>query len=693
MRRIALVLATVLGVGASAHAADPVTLSAADDVKVFGTFWRAENAGAVSSPVHQAGSSAAEYARARRALVAAGFTVLAIDQRSGNRKFGPNRTADAFGREATYDDALPDLEAALAWGRDEAKGAPVVVLGSSYSAALVFVLAAAHPGEIAAVVAFSPGDICDAARSRARPPSNRAVVVDQARAPKNRAASAAVLKARARQRQDRFVAKTNVGAWRVDLRSDATHRVAEAPGHAARLSRSRRGPSLRRMPAHTRRTGMTTPVPSETQCCIAGGGPGRDDARLPARRAGVRTIVSRSTATSCATSAATPCNRRRCAWIGRARPARHFLERPHQRPTSSAAGRQGARAARRLPRAARALCFVALMPQWEFLDFSPPRAPGRLALRMTPSHCAGGGRRPHRRRPRHVARRRLRDPRRLHRRLRRSTLDRARCRRPGRRGRRRTHRRPLVPCRPRSGRDRQQPGAHRARPLRRHHRPRRLLAVRLRHRQGRRRGRQARRIASFRAQDRRAPILAAHIDDVARGTTSATHRQRRPVDAVVEAGALCWRRRNAMSRSAASVSTRDPGRVARQPAAESSVRNRSTPTISTPCAGAGSGRTGDADGEVAIQKHVLVPALSGADGELHVPLRSRHQAVSPPARRRPRPRMGVRPGARALAGGLAERQRKAFETRAKRMLTIPRSVDTVTRRRLAASPPMRTART
>ena len=53
---------------------------------------------------------------------------------------------------------MPDLEAALAWADADAKGAPVIVFGSSYSAALVFLLAARHPGKIAAVVAFSPGE-------------------------------------------------------------------------------------------------------------------------------------------------------------------------------------------------------------------------------------------------------------------------------------------------------------------------------------------------------------------------------------------------------------------------------------------------------------------------------------------------------------------------------------------------------
>ena len=106
-----------------------------------------ENSSGAKAPIvvafHQARSSAAEYAPIAPRLVNAGFTVLAIDQRSGDGAFGgTNRTAAGFARrEVSYDAALPDLEAALAWAKAEARGAPVVVWGSSYSAALVFLLA------------------------------------------------------------------------------------------------------------------------------------------------------------------------------------------------------------------------------------------------------------------------------------------------------------------------------------------------------------------------------------------------------------------------------------------------------------------------------------------------------------------------------------------------------------------------
>lgn len=140
--------------------AEPIALTAADGVKVFGEIWRAGGAHApIILAFHQAGSSHAEYTPLAPRLNAAGFTVMAIDQRSGGDYFGgTNRTVAALGRSASYDAALPDLTAALAWGKAAAGGAPVLVWGSSYSAALVFLLAAQNPGAISGVLAFSPGE-------------------------------------------------------------------------------------------------------------------------------------------------------------------------------------------------------------------------------------------------------------------------------------------------------------------------------------------------------------------------------------------------------------------------------------------------------------------------------------------------------------------------------------------------------
>lgn len=137
----------------------PVTLTARDGVKIAGLVYAAPDPKAIILLFHQAGSSKAEYATIAPRLVTAGYTALAIDQRSGGAMYGPNETATQLGGTASYDEATPDLVAALDWA--ETKHLPVILWGSSYSAALVFEVAAAHPGAVRAVMAFSPGEYLD----------------------------------------------------------------------------------------------------------------------------------------------------------------------------------------------------------------------------------------------------------------------------------------------------------------------------------------------------------------------------------------------------------------------------------------------------------------------------------------------------------------------------------------------------
>ena len=69
----------------------------------------------------------------------------------------PTRRSTALGRSTAYRAALADLQAALDWARAN-HAAKVVADGSSYSASLVFLLAANNPGKIAGLMAFSPGE-------------------------------------------------------------------------------------------------------------------------------------------------------------------------------------------------------------------------------------------------------------------------------------------------------------------------------------------------------------------------------------------------------------------------------------------------------------------------------------------------------------------------------------------------------
>src|SRR6516225_11709737 len=111
-------LAIVFWTSPSAQAnSGSVELQAKDGVLISGLIYQAARPKAIILLFHQAGSSKAEYATIAPRLVAAGYTALAIDQRSGGSLFGPNETASRLGRSATYEDAKPDLMAALDWAQ------------------------------------------------------------------------------------------------------------------------------------------------------------------------------------------------------------------------------------------------------------------------------------------------------------------------------------------------------------------------------------------------------------------------------------------------------------------------------------------------------------------------------------------------------------------------------------------------
>ncbi|MEP9357770.1 alpha/beta hydrolase [Sphingomonas sp. KR3-1] len=144
---------------ARAISAEAVTLTAADGVKLAGVYTGTDKPKALILLFHQAGSGKDEYATIAPRLATWGYSSLRIDQRAGGDLFGGNETVKTLGKSADYLAAKQDLEAALAWAGD--KKLPVILWGSSYSASLVFLLAAEHPGQVKAVMAFSPGEYFD----------------------------------------------------------------------------------------------------------------------------------------------------------------------------------------------------------------------------------------------------------------------------------------------------------------------------------------------------------------------------------------------------------------------------------------------------------------------------------------------------------------------------------------------------
>ena len=139
-----------------AIAISDVTFKASDGVVIYGRYYHARSPRALIVLFHQAHSSKDEYKTIAPRLAAAGYSALAIDQRSGGNLYGPNQTVEALGHSADYLDAQRDLEAALSFAENQKL--PIILWGSSYSASLTVVVAAEHVHDIRALAVFSPGE-------------------------------------------------------------------------------------------------------------------------------------------------------------------------------------------------------------------------------------------------------------------------------------------------------------------------------------------------------------------------------------------------------------------------------------------------------------------------------------------------------------------------------------------------------
>ena len=133
-----------------------------DGVTVLGTpyFGGLDNDAPMILLFHQAGSNGrGEYKDIAAWLNENGYRAIAWDGRSGGERFGEtNLTVEKLneGVSTEYCDASPDLQAALDATTISGLADKVIVWGSSYSASLVFKLAADNSDKIQGVIAFSP---------------------------------------------------------------------------------------------------------------------------------------------------------------------------------------------------------------------------------------------------------------------------------------------------------------------------------------------------------------------------------------------------------------------------------------------------------------------------------------------------------------------------------------------------------
>jgi len=224
---VGLTAATAPAIGVAAEA---VSFAAPDRVQVFADYYRAErDAAPLILLFHQAGSNRGEYATIAPALVKLGFAALAVDQRSGGDAWGrANETVQHLGHSAGFAAALPDLEAALQWAKFRG-GGKSIVWGSSYSAALVFLLAAAHQDETAALLAFSPGEFIGPAGSIRRAASQLSlpIFVTSAKEAGEIAAAKALIDAAPSTVKSQFVPRIGGVHGSSTLRADRNAKGAE----------------------------------------------------------------------------------------------------------------------------------------------------------------------------------------------------------------------------------------------------------------------------------------------------------------------------------------------------------------------------------------------------------------------------------------------------------------------------------
>lgn len=110
---------------------------------------------------HQAGYSRGEYIDTALELSKLGYSVMAIDQRSGNEvnniKNETKLAAIKKGLGVNFLDAKQDIVAAIDFIYTQNGGKKIVLVGSSYSASLSLLIGL-NNSKIKAVAAFSPGE-------------------------------------------------------------------------------------------------------------------------------------------------------------------------------------------------------------------------------------------------------------------------------------------------------------------------------------------------------------------------------------------------------------------------------------------------------------------------------------------------------------------------------------------------------
>ncbi len=110
---------------------------------------------------HRSHCNRAEYRETAPKFNKFGYSCLAIDQRSGMKIFGETNETKNRAKEQKlptgYLDAQPDIEAAIDYAHRQNKNNPIILLGSSYSAALALLISVDN-NKVKAAITFSVGE-------------------------------------------------------------------------------------------------------------------------------------------------------------------------------------------------------------------------------------------------------------------------------------------------------------------------------------------------------------------------------------------------------------------------------------------------------------------------------------------------------------------------------------------------------
>lgn len=139
-----------------------IKFQSGDGVEITADFYEKGGSEKIIILFHQAGWSRGEYGETAPKLNDLGYSCLAVDLRSGgkvNKIINETyKSAVSKGKATSYKDAFQDIEAAVAYVKETFNPKKLILLGSSYSSALVLKYGGDYPDAIQGILSFSPGE-------------------------------------------------------------------------------------------------------------------------------------------------------------------------------------------------------------------------------------------------------------------------------------------------------------------------------------------------------------------------------------------------------------------------------------------------------------------------------------------------------------------------------------------------------